>query len=214
MADEPMVVVRGEAFKEVPPEQAIFSVTVSARDKDRQAALTQLTERAAELRRALDDHADAIERRETGGVQIYPEVKHGGQRVSAYTGSVTTTVTVTDFTALGEMLLRLGDQELTSISGPWWSLKPGSVAGAEVRRAAIADALQRAREYAAAVGADVSRLVEIADEGTGGVQPLMRSAVFKAEGTDQLSLDLDPQQQTVQASVVVRVAITPPRALA
>ena len=86
----------------------MFSVTVSARGKDRQATLTQLTERAAELRSALDDYPDAIERRETGGVQIYPEVKRGSQRVSAYTGSVTTTVTVTDFTMLGEMLLRLG----------------------------------------------------------------------------------------------------------
>ena len=101
MVDQPMVVVRGEAFREVPPELAVFSVTVSARDKDRQTTLTRLTERAAELRTALDDYPDAIERRETGGVQIYPELKRGGERVSAYTGSVTTTVTVTDFAVLG-----------------------------------------------------------------------------------------------------------------
>ena len=193
----------------------MFSVTVSARGKDRQVTLTQLTERAAELRSALDDYPDAIERRETGGVQIYPEVKRGSQRVSAYTGSVTTTVTVTDFTMLGEILLRLGNQELTSVSGPWWSLKPGSVAGAEVRRAAITDALHRAREYAAAVGAEVTRLVEISDEATGGgVQPVMRSAMFaKSEAMDSLELEMDPQQQTVHASVVVRVAITQPAAL-
>jgi uncharacterized protein YggE len=215
MVDEPTVVVRGEAFKEVPPEQAVFSVTVSARDKDRQVTLTHLTERAAELRSALDDYPEAIERRETGGLQIYPEVKPGGQRISAYAGSMTTTVTVTDFTVLGELVLRLGNQEQTSISGPWWSLKPGSVAGAEVRRAAIADALARAKEYAGAVGAEVSRLVEIADEGAGGVQPVMRSAMFaKGEAMDDLALELDPQQQTVQASVIVRVAITAPKALA
>src|SRR3954451_1665441 len=126
MVDQPMVVVRGEALREMPPEQAVFSVTVSARDKDRQATLTRLTERAAELRSALDDYPEAIERRETGGVQIYPELKRGGERVSSYNGSVTTTVTVTDFAALGELLLRLGNQEQTSVSGPWWQLKPGS----------------------------------------------------------------------------------------
>jgi len=217
MADQPMVVVRGEAIREVPPDQAVFSVSVSARDKDRQTTLTRLTERAAALRSALDDYPDAIERRETGGVHIYPELKRGGERVSAYAGSVTTTVTVTDFTALGELLLRLGNQEQATVSGPWWRLKPGGRAGADVRKDAIKDALSRAREYAEAVGARVDRLVEILDEGTGGgLQPpmMMRAAVSEsADMADSLELVLDPEQQTVHASVVVRVSITEPTTL-
>jgi uncharacterized protein YggE len=215
MVDQPMVVVRGEAFREVPPELAVFSVTVSARDKDRQTTLSRLTERAAELRTALDDYPDAIERRETGGVQIYPELKRGGERVLSYTGSVTTTVTVTDFAVLGELLLRLGNQEQTSVSGPWWQLKPGGRASADVRKEAITDALSRAREYAEAVGAEVDRLVEILDEGTGGgMHPMMRTAKFDmAEAADAMELEIDPQQQTVQASVIVRVSITEPTIL-
>jgi hypothetical protein len=211
MVDQPMVVVRGEALREVPPELAVFSVTVSARDKDRQTTLTRLTERAAELRTALDDYPDAIERRETGGVQIFPELKRGGERVSAYTGRVTTTVSVTDFAVLGELLLRLGNQEQTSVSGPWWQLKPGGRAGADVRKEAITDALSRAREYAEAVGAEVDRLVEILDEGTGGGHPMMRAATLDwAESAQSMELEIDPQQQTVQASVIVRVSITEP----
>jgi len=211
MVDQPMVTVRGEALREVPPEQAVFSVTVSARDKNRETALTRLTERSAELRSALDDYPEAIERRETGGVQIYPDVKRGSEKVTAYTASVTTTVTVTDFGALGEILLRLANQDQTSLSGPWWRLRPGSRAGAEVRKEAIADALQRAREYAEAVGSRVDRLVEIQDEGAGGVQPMMRAMAFKGEAAaDALELEIDPQVQTVQASVIVRVTITDP----
>ena len=211
MVDQPMVTVRGEALREVPPEQAVFSVTVSARDKNRETALTRLTERSAELRSALDDYPEAIERRETGGVQIYPDVKRGSEKVTAYTAGVTTTVTVTDFGVLGELLLRLGNQDQTSLSGPWWRLRPGSRAGAEVRKEAIADALQRAREYAEAVGSRVDRLVEIQDEGAGGVQPMMRAMAFKGEAAaDALELELDPQLQTVQASVIVRVTITDP----
>lgn len=211
MVDQPMVTVRGEALREVPPEQAVFSVTVSARDKNRETALTRLTERSAELRSALDDYPEAIERRETGGVQIYPDVKRGSEKVTAYTAGVTTTVTVTDFGVLGELLLRLGNQDQTSLSGPWWRLRPGSRAGAEVRKEAIADALQRAREYAEAVGSRVDRLVEIQDEGAGGVQPMMRAMAFKGEAAaDALELELDPQLQTVQASVIVRVTITEP----
>jgi uncharacterized protein YggE len=212
MMDQPIVVVRGEAFREVPPEQAVFSVTVSARDKDREATLTRLTERAAELRSTLDDFGDAVERRETGSVQIYPELKRGSEKVVAYTGSVTTTVTVTDFAALGDLLLRLGNREQTSVSGPWWRLRPGSRAGADVRKEAVADALGRAKEYAEAVGARVDRLIEIQDEGSGGgAQPLMRAMAFgKAEVADSLELDMDPQVQTVQASVILRVGITEP----
>ena len=209
MAEQPLVVVRGEAFKEVPPELAIFSVMVSARDKDRQTVLTRLTERAAELRTHLDAYPDAIERRETTAVQVNPDLKRGSDRITAYTASATTTVTVTDFAVLGELLLRLANLELASVNGPWWQLRPGSKAGAEVRKAAIADALDRAREYADAVGARIDRLVEIADEGAEGHRPMMRALAFDT-GSGRPELELDPQLQTVQASVVVRVTISEP----
>ena len=209
-----MIVVRGEAFREVPPEQAVLTVTLSARDREREAVVSRLLERSGELHDLLAGSGDAIERRETSGVQVHPELKRGGERISAYTGSVTTTVTVTDFTVLGELLLRLADRDQTSLSGPWWQLRPGSRAGAEVRRAAIADALGRAREYAEAVGAQVDRLVEIADENAGGGgQPMMRMAAFGGAPEADLALDVDPQVQTVHASVLVRVTITEPTAL-
>jgi hypothetical protein len=216
MVDHPTVVVRGEAVREVAPELATLSVTVSARDRDRQTALARVAERSAAVRAVLDGYAEAVERRETGGVSLRPELKRTGERVSAYTGSVTTTVLVTDFTVLGDLLLRLADQDQTSVSGPWWSLRPGSRAGAEVRRAAIADALDRAREYAAAVGARLDRLIEIADEGSGGgSMPLMRSALGMAAQADvsAVELDVDPQMQTVSASVLVRFAMTEPTVL-
>jgi uncharacterized protein YggE len=207
MTDQPIIVVRGEALREVPPEQAVFSATVSVRDRDRPTVLTRLTERAAELRAKLD----GVERRETGGVQVYPELKPGSEKVVAYNGSVTTTVTVTDFEGLGELFLSLAALDQVSVSGPWWQLKPGSRAGAAVRKDAIDDALARAREYAEAVGARVDRLIEIADEGAGGgAHPMMmRGAAFKS-ADDAPALELDPQPQTVQASVIVRVTITEP----
>jgi uncharacterized protein YggE len=118
-------------------------------------------------------------------------------------------VTVSDFAVLGEMMLRFGGMEQVAVAGPWWQLRPGSSAGAEARRAAIADALARAREYAAAVGARVDRLIEISDEVGGGAHPMaFRAAGFAEDAAGGLALD--PQQQTVQASVVVRVAITEP----
>ena len=127
-------------------------------------------------------------------------------------GSVSTTVAVTDFAVLSDLLLRLASQEQTSIAGPWWQLRPGSAAGAEVRRAAIADALARAKDYADAVGARVDRLVEISDEAAGGHPVMLRAAAFDTSATTS-ELQIEPQLETVQATIVVRVAITEPQSL-
>jgi uncharacterized protein YggE len=207
MPEQPMVVVRGEAVREVPPEIASFAVTANVRERDRETALARLAERAAQVRLALDGHGDTIERRDTGLVEVFPEVKGREGRTVGYVGRVATNVTVTDFAALGEMLLPLAALEGVAVSGPWWQLRPGSGAGPEVRRAAIADALARAREYAEAVGARVDRLVEIADESGGGGMMMARAEMMHDASR---SLELDPQPQTVRASVVMRVAITEP----
>lgn len=133
MVDGPVVAVRGEAFREVPPELARFQVTATARDKDRQATLTRLAERAEGVRALIDSYGAAIERRESGQLQVYPEVKRSGERVVAYHGSVSTTVTVTDFTVLGELMLRLADRDQTQVAGPWWNC--GRAARSTGRRA-------------------------------------------------------------------------------
>jgi uncharacterized protein YggE len=191
---------------------ASFSVTASARDKDRDTTLRRLRERAAAVGAVLD--GVATDKRETGHLQVHPELKRGGERVVAYAGSVTTNVTVSEFDGLGELMLGLAELEQTSVSGPWWQLRPDSTAGAEVRTAAIRDALRKAHEYAEAVGSEVHGLIEIADDGVGGggAHPMMaRAAAAYDMGTPEL--DVEPQAQTVSAAVVVRVSISEPRDL-
>jgi uncharacterized protein len=214
MAEQPLVSVRGEATREVPPELAVFAVTVSARGRDRAATLTRIAERSAAQRVLLDSYSTVIERRETGRVDVFPEIKGNTEKVAAYHGNVTTTVAVTDFSVLGDLLLRLAGQDQTSVAGPWWQLRPGSTAGAEVRREAVADALRRVREYADAVGARLDRLVEIRDEGTGDgfAVPAARALGFHGGGAAEVNptLEIDPQPQTVHATVIVRATITEP----
>jgi hypothetical protein len=214
MTDQPTVVVRGEAVREVSPEIARFAVTVSARDKSRPAALARLAERSDAVRALIDGYGDAIDRRETGQLWIRPELKRSGERVSAYAGSVTTTVTVTDFGVLGELMLRLADQDQTTVAGPWWELRPGSPVHREARRAAVAEAIARAREYADALGAEVTTLLQLSDSGAADRPMMMTRSAFgmtAKAGGGVPELDLDPQLQTVQATVEARFAITPPR---
>lgn len=212
MVDGPVVAVRGEAYREVAPEIAQFTVTATARDRDRETTLTRLAERAAAVRVLLDGYGAAIDRREAGELRVRPETRRSGERVIAYHGSVATTVTVSDFTALGDLMLRLADQDQVEVAGPWWSLRPDSPAHREARHAAIADALLRAREYAEALGARVTALIELADAGAAERPMMSRMAYGMGGGAESgpPELELDPQPQTVQAAVHARFAISEP----
>ncbi|NJP32323.1 SIMPL domain-containing protein [Micromonospora thermarum] len=210
MVDGPVVAVRGEAHREVAPELARFTVTAMARDRDRETTLSRLAERAAAVRVLLDGYGPAVERRETGDLRVRPETRRSGERVVAYHGSVSTTVTVGDFTALGELMLRLADQDQVEVAGPWWSLRPDSPVYREARHAAIADALLRAREYAEALGARVVALLELADADTD--RPMFAQVAYRGGGESggPPELDLDPQPQAVQAAVHARFTISEP----
>jgi uncharacterized protein YggE len=210
----PIVAVRGEVNREVAPEIATVTVTLAARDRDRQAALTRLAERSTALGTVLEAYSGAIEKRESGGVYVYPETKGPGERVIGYRGSVTMQLTVTDFAVLGDLVLRLADQDQASVSGPYWALRPDSPAYRTARHDAIGDALTRAREYAEALGSRVVRLVQLADSGLGdraanaGAAPqVMRAMTAMDSG---VSLELEPRQQRVYASVEARFQISEP----
>ena len=218
--DAPRIAVRGEARLDVDPEIARISVTVLARGKDRRAALDDLTRRNTTVLDLVKTYGEAVERLETGAFSITPELKEKGrgERIQAYHGRVHITAELTDFTALGELTTRLADLDLTRVDGPWWSLRPDSPAHRKARQKAVTEAVQRAREYAEALGTTLAALVELADIGAEAPQPVgpaapggrMRSMVAAAESTAP-PLDLEPQRQRVHAQVNARFTMHPPR---
>lgn len=220
--ETPRIAVRGEARLEVDPEIARIGVTVSARGTDRRSALEDLTRRNTEVLELIKTYGDAVEKLETGAFSISPELsRHGrGERVRAYHGRVHITAVLSDFTALGELTTRLADLELTRVDGPWWSLRPESPAHGEARRQAVLEAVQRAREYAEALGARLAALVELADLGAEAPlsypapppQGAMRSAAFAGSAPESApALDLEPERQTIYAQVNARFTMTPPQ---
>lgn len=220
--EAPRVAVRGEARLEVDPEIARIGITVTARGTDRRSALDDLTRRNNTVLDLVKSYGEPVEKLETGAFSITPELtRHGrGERVRAYHGTVHITAELNDFTALGELTTRLADLDLTRVDGPWWALRPTSPAHGEARRQAVLEAVQRARAYAHALGADLAALVELADLGAENAAPLAmaapagayRSMTFAgAEEEAAAPLDLEPQRQTVYAQVNARFTMTPPR---
>ncbi|GAA2960897.1 SIMPL domain-containing protein [Streptomyces enissocaesilis] len=219
--EAPRLAVQGEARLEFDPEIARIGITVNARGTDRRTALEDLTRRNSLALDLVKTYGDAVEELETGAFSISPELarRGRGERVRAYHGSVRITAALTDFTALGELTTRLADLELTRVDGPWWAMRPDSPAYAEVRRHAVREAVKRAREYAQALDAGLTALVELADPGAETPHPAppafagrMRSAVLeRAEDAPAPALDLEPQRQTLHALVHARFIMTPPQ---
>ncbi|MFF2505483.1 SIMPL domain-containing protein [Streptomyces sp. NPDC058067] len=217
----PRIAVRGEARVEADPEIARIGITLSARGTDRGDALAHLTRRNTTTLDLVKSYGDAVEKTETGAFSITPELtRHGRtERVRAYHGRVHITVELSDFTALGELTTRLADQELTRVDGPWWSLRPDSPIHRTARTQAVHEAVQRAREYAEALGTRLAALVELADTGAEDPDrygpppgaPQMRVAAYTGAPDDTPApLDLEPERQTVYAHVNARFTMHPP----
>ena len=224
MSQQPTLAVRGESVLEVDPEIARIEVSVAAVDRDRAKTLKLLNERAVAIDKVLAGFPDAIEKTETSGIRVNPQLTGRGARDQAprYHGAVYQTVTVHGFDRLGELLAQLADQERTEVGGPWWELRPGSPVYARVRVCAVHDAVRRARDYAAALGSDLTGLLELADvrllsDSRGQGETLVaRSAAaplphrVRAAAPEEFSMDLIPAKQVVRATVEARFTIDEP----
>ncbi|MEU3250462.1 SIMPL domain-containing protein [Streptomyces sp. NPDC006997] len=220
--DTPRIAVHGEAHLEVDPELARIAVTVHARGRDRRSTLADLTRRNTAALDLIRSYGDAIERLQTGTFTITPELTRKGreERVRTHYGTVHITAELTDHTALGELTTRLADLELTRVMDLRWALRPDSPAHRQARQQAVTAAVQRAREYADALGTTLTALVELADTGaeqpdrhrprSGGAET--RAIAYSGDPDDIPAppLDLEPRRQHVHATVTARFTMAPP----
>lgn len=220
MNGQPVISVRGEASLEVEPEIAVVNVTIEARDRDRRTVLGRLASRNQHVTSLITSHGEAVEKLESGPASVRPDIrdKKTTERVAGYLGRASVRITVRDFTILGELVTGLSEEDLVTVAGPWWELRPDSPAYRDARLAAARDAMVRAREYAEAFGGILAGLIEAADAGlliSAGehgprVRAMAASRGFARGGPPEAELDFEPARQTVTAQVEARFAMTPP----
>ncbi|GAB4081896.1 SIMPL domain-containing protein [Modestobacter muralis] len=201
----PRVVVRGEAVAEVLPDAADLTVTVEVRDRRRDAALTRLAERQRSLTDLLEAARGDLAGVVTDAVAAYPEAGDGS-RVSGHVAVTTTRVRMADVAAAGELAVAVATLPDTSLHGPHWRVSRGHPVHQQVRGEAVADAVARARAYAAALGCRLTGLVEVRDVDTSGGGSARAFAM--AGGGPQL--DLQPAPVEVHGQVEATFTMSVP----
>jgi uncharacterized protein len=221
MHPSPKLAVRGETVLEVEPDLARIEVSIAARGADRATTVQVLADRDAAVSLILGDFDEIIEKSESSGVRLSPpQIGRNGE--ASCHGVIHHAVTVVAFDRLGELMGQLAADELTEVGGPWWDLRPGSPVYRQARMAAVADAVHRARDYAAAVGSELAGLVELADAHllsesrsaaeqrtvTGSSSRLPHRP--RAVAAEEPVFDLSPARQQVRAVVEAMFTITAP----
>lgn len=215
MAGEPVISVRGEASLEADPEIAAVTVTVMAQDKEARRATRLLSERTAQIASVIKGYGEAVEDLRSHPVHVSVELKEGKprERIAGYTATGGFSAKISDFSAVGELVARLGSDEMVSVAGPEWLLRPGSPVYRQARVAAARDALARARDYAGALGGKVTGLVQVADTGLlteQGERPHLMAARSAAKVPHLAAFDFEPARQVVHAQIEARFTMTPP----
>lgn len=224
--------VRGESLLVVEPELADLTVVVTTQAKDRREAFERLVKRNDEVLELLRSYGDSVDKVESSGVAVHPEVRKGGrdEKIRAYRGAVRIEVAVGDFAVLGEIVARVADLEAAHLEGPSWRLRRTSPVYRKARTRAVREAVTRARDYAEALGSRITGLIEVADTGlmqsqvvrpqrapfaTAGrtlAAPAPPGAAYSAaySAAEPPALDLEPVGQEVRASVEARFYATQP----
>lgn len=209
------VSVRGEAVLEVDPEIATFNVTVRVVERKRDDAIRELNSRMEAVRKVFDTFDAALERRETSSMWIQAKVKGRDEKQTGYAATLRSKLVVKDLAAIGDLAGQLGALDDVTLDGPWWGLRPQSDVYRQARQAAARDAVARAGDYAAVLGATLVALIELADtglltEGAAVAQPMYAMAMRGGAPSEPPSIDLEPARQTVRANVEARFQMTAP----
>ena len=198
------VTVRGRAEADVEPDRVRLVLVVQAEAAVAADALAALAARSAALDAALDG-ADLLLRRPSG-VTVGVLWSRDGEP----SGQVARRVVRAEARAdapLGDLLAAVAAVP-GSIESTEWLVDPANPVHGRLRGLAVADARQRAADYAAAAGLALGAVESITEPAL--ADPAFRAmALGKTEGAAGPVLELRPEPVAVGAEVDVRYALLP-----
>lgn len=207
MSPASTLTVRGEGHVEGPPELATVAAALHVSGRSAADVTRALAEVSRQVDHALPDLVfDSVR---TDPLSVTPMFdRRSGVKVTGYSGRYATRLTLADFSGLSDLVVALSALPDVALDGPWWSLRRESPLQQRARVAAVHAAVARARDYATALGATLGDLLELSDTDSGSHGLMPRAFALSAKGgAEPPELDLEPQPQTVTASVTARFSL-------
>ncbi len=210
-----VITVRGQAESRTAPEIATIHVSVEFDGTDRSMVMDRTSGLGEVVRGEIEQLADGGSVSEWSSDQLTvwssrPWNSDGEQLPLVHNASLAFRVTFADFPELSGWVSTIAERGGVKIGGITWDLMPATRKRIERETAgrAVADAIERASTYAAAVGRRGVTPVQIADVGLlqgSSAEPMTalmaRSATAYSGGT---SLSFQPEPIVVSAAMEMR----------
>jgi uncharacterized protein len=205
------IIVKGRAEGRSLPDRAVIDVLVDAEGATREQAYSDAAASAKQVDEVLTGRAGAIDRVITAVLMVHPKSRwRKGESVrTGWRAGRGTTVEVTDFSQLGELIAEVTAAGGT-VSGPAWRLDDSNAAYREARKLAAEDARRRADDYAGALGLKVGDIAWVSEPGLRGhgEEERVRGARAVAAGSalagePDAVFDVTPDEITTVAAVEV-----------
>jgi len=211
---EATIVVSGEGEAKAVPDMALITLSVVRQAKTAREALDDNNKAMGDVLAALKQSGIADRDLQTSGFGIMPQFNYptdtGGRALPpeliGYQATNTLTVRVRDLTRLGAVIdqaVTLGVNQGGDVA--FTNDKPQPLV-TEARKAAVADALDKAKVLTEAAGVKLGRIVEISESMPRAPQPLYRAAAMAKEMSDS-SVPMAAGENSYSVTVNVTFAL-------
>lgn len=162
------IIVMGDATVQAQPDTAIITISVVTQSKNALDAQQQNATRTEAVVRALKSAAGPGAEVKTSGYSLQPQRLYRENQpptITGYEARNSVTVTLNDLTKVGSVIDASAQAGANDISGIAFTLKQDRAARDQALVQATQEALGKARVIATALGARISRVVEVQEEG-------------------------------------------------
>lgn len=188
------------------PDQARISSGVTTEAATAAEALSANSATMKKVIAGLKEAGIAAEDIQTSSFRVEPRYTRPrdgeAPRIDGYRVVNQVQVLARDLDRLGEVLDKLVSLGATDMGGLSFEVSEAETIRDEARKQAVANALRRAKLFAAAAGAEVGEVLLISEGGAEGPRPVAMARMMKAE-----SVPIERGTETLSASVTITWAL-------
>ncbi|MBC7830677.1 MAG: SIMPL domain-containing protein [Hyphomicrobium sp.] len=200
------ITVSASGTVSVEPDQARITSGVTADGASAREALTNNTAAMQKVIAGLKESGTDPKDIQTASFRVEPRytrpIEGQAPKIDGYSVTNEVQVLVRDLDKLGDILDRLVTAGANQTAGLNFEVSKAETLLDEARQQAVANALRRAKLYAAAAGAEVGEVLTIVEGGGEGPRPMVMERAMKAE-----AVPIERGTETLAANVTITWAL-------